>query len=347
TCLEEKGSLICPKQSQTIESLLPDEEDLFSGVIDELGCTATANSDDEDYDLFSSNGGMELEGNSKLYISQHKFLTAEGLNSDQSSSDYLVSSEHPSRTLLLKNVDNRVEDSKLRALFEQYGYIQTFYTTCRSQGFVIISYYDKRAAAIAFSNLQNMQLENEKLNIGYLKTVPDEASLEVLNCDPSISNEELHQIFSNFGEIEEICGTTHQRRIKFYDIRARGAAINGLSSSNMLHGIKLEVSYPEHAKSVMQQFTHGLMQDHLRSCQNPNSNLLPHGMCLKDELIYGVQSPIQTNCCVPNSFQSTVGIPSTYNNPQFGHKTHIILPIKLSIRNRYPSTAMVLSPLTL
>ncbi|KAM0033293.1 putative RNA recognition motif domain, mei2-like RNA recognition, RNA-binding domain superfamily [Helianthus debilis subsp. tardiflorus] len=314
TCFEEKGSITCTKQSQTIESLLPDEEDLFSGVLDELGCTATANSDDEEFDLFSSNGGMELEVNSKLYFSQQNLLTAEGLNSDQSSSDYLVYSEHPSRTLLVKNVDNRVENSELRALFEQHGHIQTFYTVCRCQGFVIISYYDIRAATTAFSKLQNVPLENEKLNIRYLNPKEDTSSLEVSISDPSISNDRLHHIFGNFGEIEEICGTIQQRYIKFYDIRATEAAINGLSSSNMLQGIKLQVNHPECAKSLMQQFTHGLMQDQLRSCQNPNSNSLPHvvNSCMKDEYIYGG--------CFTNSFPSMVGMSSTYN--QFGHMTH-------------------------
>ncbi|KAK9066346.1 hypothetical protein SSX86_013668 [Deinandra increscens subsp. villosa] len=326
TCLEEKGSLMFTKQSQTIESLLPDEEDLFSGVLDELGCAATSNTDDEDFDLFSSNGGMELEGNSKLHFSQQKFMTAEGLDSDQSSTDYLVSSEHSSRTLLVKNVDRRIEDSKLRALFEQHGHIQTFYTTCRRQGFVIVSYYDIRAAILAFSKLQNIPLENEKLHICYLnpkedtsRLYLDQANLKLLNCDSSVTNDRLHQIFGSFGEIEEICGTTHHRHIKFYDIRATEAAINGLSSSNVLPGIKLEVNYPERAESLMQQFTHGLMQDQLLSCQNPNSTSLPHvaTSCMKDEYIYGVHSPLQANCCFTNSFSSTVGMSSTYN--QFGH----------------------------
>ncbi|KAL8230465.1 hypothetical protein R6Q57_000243 [Mikania cordata] len=345
TCLEEKGSLICNKQSQTIESLLPDEEDLFSGVPDELGCTATTNSDDEDFDLFSSNGGIELEGNSKLYLSQQKFLTAKGFNSDQSSSDHLVSQEHPSRTLLVKNVDDRVEDSKLRALFEQHGCIQTFYTLCRSQGFVIVSYYDLRAATIAFSKLQNIPLENEKLYIHYLnqkedtsRQYLDQASLDVLNCDSSISNDKLHQIFGNFGEIEEISGTINRRHFKFYDIRATEAAINELNSNNILQGIKLEVNYPECAKRLLSELEsektnslcslmQGLTQDQLSSCQIP-SNSLPHGIssgvvatsCMKDENIYGAPSPLQANCFFTNSFPSTVGMPSIFN--QFGNMTH-------------------------
>lgn len=51
---------------------------------------------------------------------------------------------------------------------QQHGDIQTFYTTCRYQGFVIISYYDIRAATMAFSTLQNKSLENEKLSIHFL-----------------------------------------------------------------------------------------------------------------------------------------------------------------------------------
>ncbi|KAI3766091.1 hypothetical protein L2E82_16141 [Cichorium intybus] len=84
------------KKSQTIESLLPDEEDLFSGVLDELECTVTTtNCDDEDFDLFSSSGGMELEENSKLYHHKQNPSIDKGLNSDHNNSDYSISYEHP------------------------------------------------------------------------------------------------------------------------------------------------------------------------------------------------------------------------------------------------------------
>lgn len=333
TCLQEKGSALCTNQSQTIENLLPDEEDLFSGVLDELGCTAGANGDDEDFDLFSSSGGMELEGKSKLYFHQSNSVTTEGIIDDQSSSDYLTSCEKPSRTLLVKNVDNRVEDSELRFLFEQHGDIQSFYTTCRYQGFVIISYYDIRGATNVFNTLQNKPLGNEKIHIHFLNPKDDtsgqyidQASLEVFSCDSSISNNKLHQIFANFGEIEEISGTTHHRNIKYYDIRAAEAAINEFSSSNMLQDIKLEVNYPERAKSLMHQSIHRLLQDQLSSYHNSNSNSLPQvvNSCMKDEDIYGLHSPnemaINANCCFTNSFPSPVVLASIYN--QFGHLSH-------------------------
>ncbi|KAJ0833808.1 putative RNA recognition motif domain, mei2/Mei2-like RNA recognition [Helianthus annuus] len=327
TCLEEKRSLICTKQSQTIENLLPDEEDLFSGVLDELGCTAATNSDDEDSDLFTSNGGIELEENSKLYFGQWKSMVSEGLNTDQSSSDYIVSYEqHPSRTLLVENVDKRVEDSKLRGLFEQHGDIQTFYTTCRCQGFVIISYYDIRAATIALNTLQNKPLENENLHIRYLNPEDDtlgqyidQASLEVFSSDTSISNDKLHQLFGSFGDIEDIRGTTHHKHIKYYDIRAAEAAINGLGSSNTLQESKLEVNYPKREVNYARE-QHGIMQDQLRSCQNLNGNSLPQVVtsCMKDEYIYGVPALLQSSCSFTRTYDKHLHMLGPYG-PTTGH----------------------------
>ncbi|XP_024969829.1 protein MEI2-like 2 [Cynara cardunculus var. scolymus] len=356
---DEKGSLICNQRfvAQTIESLLPDEEDLFSGVLDELGHTATGDEDDEDFDLFSSSGGMEMEGNSKLYFRPLNSMTSEGLNSNQSSSDYPTFGEHPSRTLLVKNVDNRVEDSELRVLFEHHGDIQTFDTTCRCQGFVIISYYDIRAATIAFSTLQNKPLENKKLHIhySYPKDGPsgqyiDQASLVVFNCDSFISNDKLHQIFGSFGEIEEIYGTTHHRRIKYYDIRAAEAASNGLNSNSMLQEqIKVEVSHPEHGESLMQQFTPGLVQGQVRSCQNLSGKSLLHvvNSCMKDGYVHGEPSlsemnvnafpgdvPLQSNCCFTNSLPSPVGIASLCK--QLGHGPHRSTN-QAKFHNQFPS----------
>nr|KAJ0217809.1 hypothetical protein LSAT_V11C300140160 [Lactuca sativa] len=100
TSLKEEKSLICTKNSQTIESLLPDEEDLFFGVLDELGftySTTTVNGDDEDFDLFSSSGGMEMEENSKLCFTQQNPAIAKGLNNTnqiQISLDFSIPCEH-------------------------------------------------------------------------------------------------------------------------------------------------------------------------------------------------------------------------------------------------------------
>ncbi|GKC11614.1 MEI2-like protein 4, partial [Tanacetum coccineum] len=50
---------------------------------------------------------------------------------------------------------------------QQYGDIRTLYTACKHRGFVMISYYDIRAARRAMQALQNKPLRRRKLNIPY------------------------------------------------------------------------------------------------------------------------------------------------------------------------------------
>lgn len=74
---------------------------LFSGVFDELGFATsitTVNDDDEDFDFFSSSGGMEMEENSKLYFTQQNPVISKGLNNTdqiQISSYFSIPCEHP------------------------------------------------------------------------------------------------------------------------------------------------------------------------------------------------------------------------------------------------------------
>jgi len=58
--------------------------------------------------------------------------------------------------------------SGLFCLFwQQYGDIRTTYTACKHRGFVMISYYDLRAAQNAMKALQNRSLRSRKLDIHY------------------------------------------------------------------------------------------------------------------------------------------------------------------------------------
>jgi len=107
-------------EADTIGNLLPDEDDLFSGVVDELGCSSHAKTIDdfEDFDLFSSGGGMEMEGDE--HLSSGKIMN--GLDGDYGffggSKGKLPFGEQPSRTLFVRNINSNVEDSELKDLFE-------------------------------------------------------------------------------------------------------------------------------------------------------------------------------------------------------------------------------------
>ncbi|XP_031277248.1 protein MEI2-like 1 isoform X2 [Pistacia vera] len=271
-------------EAQTIGNLLPDEADLFSGVIDDLGHDFHANIGDdfEDFDLFSSGGGMELEGDDRIYAGQkNSDIAGQGGSSGSVVGEHPYG-EHPSRTLFVRNINSNVEDSELKALFEQYGEIRTIYTACKHRGFVMISYYDIRAARNAMRALQNKPLRRRKLDIHYSipKDNPSEkdtnqGTLVVFNLDSSVSIDELHQIFGVYGEIREIRETPNKHNhkfIEFYDVRAAEATLRALNRSDIAgKQIKLEASRPGGARRFMLQSEQE--QDEPNLCQSPFDDL--------------------------------------------------------------------------
>lgn len=114
---KNKDSLDCLEdiEGKTIGNLLPDEDDLFSGMTDVLGYSAQANGADdfEDFDLFSNGGGLELgEDRSSMVHRKYDLLNS------QAGTNGSVVGEQPSRTLFVRNINSNIEDSELKALFE-------------------------------------------------------------------------------------------------------------------------------------------------------------------------------------------------------------------------------------
>ncbi|KAF9671782.1 hypothetical protein SADUNF_Sadunf12G0084400 [Salix dunnii] len=259
-------------EAKTIGNLLPPEDNLFSGVTTELGRDAQINNVDDldDFDLFSSGGGMELEreggrGNSGLLG---------GVPNCQGDSNGSTVVGHPSRTLFVRNISSNVEDSELKAVFEQYGDIRTLYTACKHRGFVMISYYDIRAARNAMNALQNKPLRRKKLDIHYSipKDNPSEKDLNqgtlvVFNLDSSVSIDEICQIFGVYGEIKEILESPqklHHKFIEYYDIRDAEAALSALNGTDIAgKQIKVESSLLGGTRSLMQQSEHEQTEPHL------------------------------------------------------------------------------------
>ncbi|XP_068305593.1 protein MEI2-like 1 isoform X3 [Pyrus communis] len=292
-------------EAQTIGNLLPDENDLFSGVTDEPGYKAHVNIGDgfEDFDLFSSGGGMELEGDDQgVYNSsiagEHPF------------------GEHPSRTLFVRNINSNIEDLELKALFEQYGDIRALYTACKHRGFVMISYYDIRAAQNALRALQSKSLRRRKLDIHY--SIPkdnpsdkdiNQGTLVLFNLDSSVSNDELSKIFGSYGEIKEIRETPHKphnKFIEFYDVRAAEAALHALNRSEIGgKQIKLEPSRPGGARRGLAQVSEQ-EQDEFKFCHSLSDSL---STATKPTLHPGVVA----SSCMVNGF--SLGLHSALRSP--------------------------------
>ncbi|XP_068664968.1 protein MEI2-like 2 isoform X2 [Aristolochia californica] len=279
-------------EDAAIGSVLPDDEDeLLAGIMDDFDLSGLPSQveDLEEYDLFGSGGGMELDYDTHegLTASMAKTSILDGYTGDGTTQFGIPNGvgavagehpygEHPSRTLFVRNINSNVEDSELRSLFEQYGAIRTLYTACKHRGFVMISYYDIRAARTAMRALQNKPLRRRKLDIHF--SIPkdnpsdkdiNQGTLVVFNLDPSVSNDDLRQIFGAYGEVKEIRETPHKRHhkfIEFYDVRAAEAALRSLNRSDIAgKRIKLEPSRPGGARrNLMQQLSQELEQDESR-----------------------------------------------------------------------------------
>ncbi|CAF1921437.1 unnamed protein product [Brassica napus] len=249
---EEPSETLEEIEAQTIGNLLPDEDDLFAEVMGEVGLKSRSNGDDlDDFDLFSSVGGMELDGDVFSSVGHRN-----GERGSNNSVGELRRGEIPSRTILAGNIGSNVEDYELKVLFEQFGDIQAFQTAFKSRGFIMVSFYDIRAAQNAARALHNKLLRGTKLDIRY--SIPTEnpsekdaskGALLINNLDSSISNEELNRMVKSYGEIKEIRRTMHdnpQIYIEFFDIRAADAALGGLNGLEVAgKQLKLAPACPE------------------------------------------------------------------------------------------------------
>ena len=129
----EGNDLLEDLEDDGIGNLLPDEDELLAGVIDGIDLSAFTSSradESEEYDLFGSGGGMELESDmDNLNMGISKVSLGDGIVGNGVAHYNLANSvgtvagehpygEHPSRTLFVRNINSNVEDSELRTLFE-------------------------------------------------------------------------------------------------------------------------------------------------------------------------------------------------------------------------------------
>ncbi|XP_034906217.1 protein MEI2-like 4 isoform X2 [Populus alba] len=346
-------------EAQTIGNLLPNDDDLFTGVTDRVeNINHPSGGDDmEELDFFSSVGGMDLGDDGSVAQIDSEFPG--GASNGQLGACNLSMAgkhpygEHPSRTLFVRNINSNVEDFELKAVFEQYGDIRTLYTACKHRGFVMISYYDIRAAKNARKALQNRPLRRRKLDIHYSipKDNPSEkdfnqGTLVASNLDSSVSNDELRQIFGVYGEIKEIRETpnrSHFKLVEFYDVRAAEAALCALNKSDIAgKRIKLEASHPRGLKRLSQQIPTELEQDDFGPFVqqiSPSINLTTgfSGTITSSGMdngpILGAPSAIQApflksalhhgiSSSVPNSLSSLLRVESAGNHTGFAELSH-------------------------
>ncbi|CAA6660054.1 unnamed protein product [Spirodela intermedia] len=223
-------------EAQAIENLLPDEDELLSGIFDDLELfPRPGGGGDAEDELFCTGGGWELEAEDNSYAGRSSEPAGVFGGQEEALGGSFPGEhphrEHPSRTLSVRNVDSNADDSELTALFEPYGDIRSLYTACKNQGFVMISYYDMRWNAMRA--LQSTPLRQRKLDIHFsapeVVFLPRQSlrsryqpggTVVALKVDSSVLDSDLHEILRAYGDIKEIVETPydrHHRFIEFYD----------------------------------------------------------------------------------------------------------------------------------
>jgi hypothetical protein len=116
--------------ARAIGDILPNDDELLAGI---TAGFANYMADENEDDLFSSGGGLEMDGESQdsssMYLSRLDGFYG-GINFHSPSPTGTGSvvgehpyGEHPSRTLFVRNINSNVEDAELRALFEVFHYL--------------------------------------------------------------------------------------------------------------------------------------------------------------------------------------------------------------------------------
>ncbi|KAI7985608.1 G-type lectin S-receptor-like serine/threonine-protein kinase LECRK3 [Camellia lanceoleosa] len=188
-CKEEPLGSTKENEAQTIKNIFPDEDDLFSGVIDGLECIADAKrgDDTEDFDLFNSVGGMELEvddvscagkndsnfagvvpnARNVMRALQNKLLGCRKLDIHYSiPKDNPLEKDINQGTSVVSNLNYFVSNNDLHQIFGIYGEIQEIHETPHKFHFKFIEFYDVRAAEAARCALNKCNIAGKQINLG-------------------------------------------------------------------------------------------------------------------------------------------------------------------------------------
>ncbi|KAK9866946.1 hypothetical protein WJX84_002060 [Apatococcus fuscideae] len=130
-------------------------------------------------DVFGAAGGLEMSSDPSEAATARNVGMAESSSAGSlphvesrgsiaSGIGDLPPGDPPSRTLLIRNIQPSISDEALRATFAVYGDIRTLYTQGKQHGFILVSFFDVRAAYMAITAVKHAQASQQScLEITY------------------------------------------------------------------------------------------------------------------------------------------------------------------------------------
>ncbi|KAG2434774.1 hypothetical protein HXX76_007659 [Chlamydomonas incerta] len=168
----------------------------------------------------------------------------------------------PSRTLFVRHINPAASDEELLAMFKVFGDVRHMYTVSKHRGFIMVTYFDLRAAARAQAALHGAPITSLPLDIHFCAPKGDptvsQGTVSLFNLDPDTSNDHLVWLFSKFGDVKDIRESPDRRSqkfITFYDTRHALAALRAMNKAEHLGKLPSNIT-PQLAASLSQMTMH-------------------------------------------------------------------------------------------
>ncbi|GIM03698.1 hypothetical protein Vretimale_8361 [Volvox reticuliferus] len=202
----------------------------------------------EDQDIFSAVGGMELGADADL----------ESLSGDVVSTSGHEPHSESSRTIFVRHINPAAGDEELLAIFKVFGDVRHIYTISKHRGFVMVTYFDLRHAMRAQTALHGANISGLPLEVHFCAPKGDptinQGTVTVFNLDPDTSNDHLVWLFSKFGNVKDIRESpdrSNQKFITYYDTRDALAALRAMNKAEHLGKLPANIT-PQLAASLSQ-----------------------------------------------------------------------------------------------
>ncbi|GHJ87174.1 hypothetical protein NliqN6_3576 [Naganishia liquefaciens] len=180
--------------------------------------------------------------------------------------DVRVQHERPCRTLFVRNVNYGADSQQIRANFERYGEIKTFFDIIATRGMAFITYFDLRGAEQAREGMHNSLVNGRPIDVHFSLPKAEEVSGECtreknqgalelrLKSGRPITNEDVQRAFSMYGQIKDIRNgpSPDKKIVEYFDARAAVDAFDALGGRPFLDSemqVRFIWDFPDIARS--------------------------------------------------------------------------------------------------